>query len=82
MSKIHQKSIHKVIKNKMRFWMHLGWLLGQFGVDFCSKLGGKLRPNWYQNPIKSDAKAMSKNNTKKGDQKSRRVDEKSRRVDL
>ena len=67
--KINQKAIQKVIKNKMRFWMHLGWLLGRFLVDFGSKLGGKLRPSWHQNPTKSDTKTIAKNNTQKGAEK-------------
>ena len=50
MLKIYQKSIQKVIKNKMRFWMHLGWLLERFWLDFGSKLGGKTKPNWHPNP--------------------------------
>ena len=43
----------------MRFWMDLGRLLERFWVDFGSKLGGKLRPSWHQNPTKSDTKTIA-----------------------
>ena len=59
--KIHQKSIQKVIKNKMQFWMQLGRLLGRFLVDFGSNLGGKLEPSWHQNLKNGGPKTMSKN---------------------
>ena len=60
-AQIDQKSIQKVIKIKMRFWMDLGWLLERFGVDFGSKLGGKLGPGWHPNPENEGTKTMSKN---------------------
>ena len=65
--KIGQESIEKVIKNKMRFWMHLGWLLERLLVDFGSKLGVKLEPSWHPNRRKWDTKTMSTNHQKSGD---------------
>ena len=66
-AQIHQKSIQKVIKNKMRFWMHLGLLLERFLMDFGPKLGVKLEPSWHQNRRKWGTMTMSKNHQKSGD---------------
>ena len=52
---MHQKSIQKVIKNMMRFWMRLGWLLGRILEGFWFQVGGKLGPSWSQKPSKNDA---------------------------
>ena len=41
-SKIGKKSIEKSFKNKMRFWMDFGGLLGHLWQDSGAKLGGNL----------------------------------------
>ena len=51
---MHQKSIPKVIKNMMRFWMRLGWLLGGILEGFWLQVGGKLGPSWKPKPSKND----------------------------
>ena len=59
-SEIFQKSIQKVIKNNMRFWMDLGGLWERFWMDFFPKFGGKLGPSWHQNLKNDGTKTMSK----------------------
>ena len=59
------KSNAKVIKNRMRFGMDLGRLLDRFGMDFGSKLGGKLQPTWDQNRKNDGTKTMSRKWLKK-----------------
>ena len=59
--KIETKFVKKTIKNEMRSGMDLGGLLERFGVDFSSKLGGKLGPSWHKNLKNEGTKTMSKN---------------------
>jgi hypothetical protein len=59
--KIYQKSIKKVIDDKMDVGMDVGRLLDRFFIDFGTVLGGKLAPSWHQNPKKEGTKTMSKN---------------------
>ena len=63
--KINQQSIQKAIENKMQVGMDSGWLLERFGIDFGSKLGGKLGPSWHQNLKNGGPKTMSKKDLKK-----------------
>ena len=65
--KTHQKSTQEVpkidkkgIENRMQVGLEFGPLLGRFLVDFGSKLGGKLRPSWHQNPNNEGTKTMTK----------------------
>ena len=60
-SKRVAKSIKKVIKNKMRCGIDLGWLLDRFFIDLGPKLGGKMEPSWDQNLKNGGPKTMSTN---------------------
>ena len=37
----------------MRFWMHLGWLLGRFWNDLGANLGGNLGPKSLQKRLRN-----------------------------
>ena len=50
----------------MQVGLEFGPLLGRFLVDFGSKLGGKLRPSWHQNPENEGTKTMTKKGMQKG----------------
>ena len=71
-SKIHPKSIKKVIENKMQVEMDFGWLLDRFSLDFDPKSGAKLGSSWHQNLRKWGTKTMSKNHQNKSDATSRK----------
>ena len=45
-AKIHQKSVHNGIKNKIKFSMGFGRLLDRFWTDFGWILEAKLEPSW------------------------------------
>ena len=64
-AKIHQKSIKKVIENKMRFWMRLGWLLEPILGGFWDHLGGQVGAMLAPKSIKMASKMTSKKNSKK-----------------
>ena len=62
---MHPKSIQKVIKNMMRFWMRLGWLLeGIFG-GFWDHLGGQVGAKLTPKSIKMESKMTSKKEVEK-----------------
>ena len=67
-SKINQKSIKNSMKNRRRFWMGCGWLLGPifdgFWVQVGGQVGAKLAPTseemGYQDDVKKSSKIWSR----------------------
>ena len=58
-SKIIQKSIEKVIEDKMHFRMAFWWLLVGFGVPFWGQGGSKMVSRGSQDGLKSPPKKCS-----------------------
>ena len=73
LSKIDQKSVKKIIKNQLPFWIDFGRLLDRFWDDFGANLGANLGPSWSKNQTQMDIKIMSKKVLKKWDARLRRV---------
>ena len=58
---INEKSMKKVIDDKMEVGMDFGRLLDRFLMGFGNMLGSKLAPCWHQNPKNEGTKTTSKN---------------------
>ena len=75
-SKIDQKSIKNLFKNRSKIRCHFELILDGSWIDlddFGPKLGAKLGPSWSKNLSKMDIKIMSKKVSKKWDAKLCRV---------
>ena len=73
--KINEKSMKKVIDDKMDVGMDFGGLLGRFLKDFGPKLRGKLGSCWHRNLQNQGFKTMLKNvlQKKKKDEDDRKI---------